>query len=524
MDPVSFACGVLGAADVCLKSGKYLIRKFGDYRNAERDIVDIVLRMKTLWLKTEIQLESIKKLWGSFDPRLQALFDELIGHLQSKLQIASNSLDRVMDGKQCEGGAVKKFKAAYFKKSIQQTVQELEDWQGRFEPTWLLITLVTSPAIDRYLEGKNDQTSVPTGKLKELRDAMSRKVEARQGSIFIKEENISGGYRSLPWSEVCTTRLSGSDKRFLIDKITYLDSDINLATVHIRDLARRLSTSDPAEFGVLRCRGVIKSSTRAGTSFKLVFEIPPTLSSPQTLREILLHKAPHPLNQRFQLAKQLIRSLMFVHTFGFVHKSIRPDTIIVFRESEKMLGHSFLTGFERFRPGNAETLLSGDSSWEKNLYRHPKRQGIHPEERYIMQHDIYSLGVCLLEIGLWNSFVRPADGSGIESSESLKNVKEALVSGNRPSLVKDGLVQIATKRLSGLMGQRYADIVLSCLTCLDPGDTNLFGKEEDLEDEDGIVVGVQFIEKVLSISPVRVLFFANYDCMQVLLQIEDIRV
>ncbi|CAG7954782.1 unnamed protein product [Penicillium salamii] len=500
MDPVSFACGVLGAADVCLKSGKYLIRKFGDYRNAERDIVDIVLRMKTLWLKTEIQLESIRKLWGSFDPRLQALFDELIGHLQSKLQIASNSLDRVMDGKQYEGGTVKKFKAAYFKKSIQQAVQELEDWQGRFEPTWLLITLVTSPAIDRYLEGKNDQTSVPTGKLKELRDAMSRKVETRQGSIFIKEENISGGYTPLPWSEVCTTRLSGSDQRFLIDKITYLDSDINLATVHIRDLARRLSTSDPAEFGILRCRGVIKSSYRAGTSFKLVFEIPPTLSSPQTLREILLHNAPHPLNQRFQLAKQLIRSLMFVHTFGFVHKSIRPDTIIVFREPERMLGHSFLTGFERFRPGNAETLL------------------------YIMQHDIYSLGVCLLEIGLWNSFVRPADGSGIESSESLKNVKEALVSGNRPSLVKDGLVQIATKRLSGLMGQRYADIVLSCLTCLDPGDTNLFGKEEDLEDEDGIVVGVQFIEKVLSISPVRVLFFANNDCMKVLLQIEDIRV
>lgn len=452
--------------------------------------------MKTLWLKTEIQLESINKLWGSFDPRLQALFDELIDHLQGKLEIASNSLDRVLDRKRHEDGTVKRFKAAYFKKSIQQAVQDLEDWQGRFEPTWLLITLVTSPAIDKYLEEENAQISAPTGKLKELRDAMSQNVEARQGSIFIKEENISGSRTSLPWSEVCTTRLSGSDERLLIDKITYLDSGISLATVHIRDLARRLSTSDPAEFGILRCRGVIKSSSRAGTSFKLVFEIPLTLSSPQTLRDILLREAPHALNQRFQLAKQLIRSLMFIHTSGFVHKSIRPDTIIVFQESERMLGPSFLTGFERFRPGNAETLLSGDSSWEKNLYRHPKRQGIHPEERYIMQHDIYSLGVCLLEIGLWNSFVRSGDGSGLESSESLENVKEALVSGKRPSLVKKRMVQIATERLSGLMGQRYADIVLSCLTCLDPGDTNLFGKEEDLEDEDGIVVGVQFIEKV----------------------------
>ena len=29
-----------------------------------------------------------------------------------------------------------------------------------------------------------------------------------------------------------------------------------------------------------------------------------------------------------------------------------------------------------------------------------ERQGVHPEEQLVMQHDIYSLGVCLLEIGL----------------------------------------------------------------------------------------------------------------------------
>ncbi|RDW64347.1 uncharacterized protein DSM5745_09758 [Aspergillus mulundensis] len=56
---------------------------------------------------------------------------------------------------------------------------------------------------------------------------------------------------------------------------------------------------------------------------------------------------------------------------------------------------------------------------------------------------------------------------------------------------------MATARLPELMGQRYTGLALSCLTCLDPGDTNLFGREQDLQDEDGIIVGVQFIEKIL---------------------------
>lgn len=37
--------------------------------------------------------------------------------------------------------------------------------------------------------------------------------------------------------------------------------------------------------------------------------------------------------------------------------------------------------------------------------------------------------------------------------------------------------------------------MISCLTCLDSAN-NGFGDEKDLIDEDGILVGVRFIEKV----------------------------
>ena len=71
------------------------------------------------------------------------------------------------------------------------------------------------------------------------------------------------------------------------------------------------------------------------------------------------------------------------------------------------IGELFLVGFESFRPLDDCTHLAGDCEWQKNLYRHPSRQGMFPEEYYQMQHDIYSLGVCLLELGMGESFVIP---------------------------------------------------------------------------------------------------------------------
>lgn len=87
-----------------------------------------------------------------------------------------------------------------------------------------------------------------------------------------------------------------------------------------------------------------------------------------------------------------------------VHKNIRPDTIVIFQDKTIGLGIPFLLGFEKIRAVNAFTNLIDDAKWQKNLYRHPNRQGLRYEESYKMQHDIYSFGICLLEIGLWDSF------------------------------------------------------------------------------------------------------------------------
>lgn len=81
------------------------------------------------------------------------------------------------------------------------------------------------------------------------------------------------------------------------------------------------------------------------------------------------------------------------------------------------------------------------------------------------------------------------------------------------SLTSNTSQALAQKRLPSRMGKRYADIVESCLTCLDKENPD-FGDEEEFKDEDGVLVcsmcvddlkyhktelpqvGVRYIEKV----------------------------
>ena len=181
-----------------------------------------------------------------------------------------------------------------------------------------------------------------------------------------------------------------------------------------------------------------------------------------------------------------------------MHKNVRPETILVFHEPTPQKKTAYLVGFERSRPEGANTSLVGDMAWERNLYRHPARQDIRPEEVYELRHDVYSLGVCLLEIGIWQSLVLPGEHA---TPGQLLHIDEQLRMSNRLQAAKEikgVLIAMAKSLLPSLMGLSYTEIVLSCLTCLDPDATNLFANGKDLYDEDDILVGVVFIEKILT--------------------------
>ena len=79
------------------------------------------------------------------------------------------------------------------------------------------------------------------------------------------------------------------------------------------------------------------------------------------------------------------------------------------------------------------------------------------------------------------------------------------------------------------MGTRYAEVVETCLTCLDEGNAD-FGDEAEFQDRDGILVAVRYIEKVcfvhreVSTKPVPFINWLLTLDPQVLSKLNDINV
>ena len=133
-----------------------------------------------------------------------------------------------------------------------------------------------------------------------------------------------------------------------------------------------------------------------------------------------------------------------------------------------------------------------------NIYRHPQRQGVFPEEVYTMQHDIYSLGVCLLEIGLWESFVPGEDVSDLSTPGKVLGIYLQSHEFQNAMLMKKHLIGMAEKKLPTRIREKYKEVVVSILTCLDKENPD-FGNQKEFEAEDGVFIGVRYIEKVCSL-------------------------
>jgi hypothetical protein len=121
-----------------------------------------------------------------------------------------------------------------------------------------------------------------------------------------------------------------------------------------------------------------------------------------------------------------------------------------------------------------------------------------------MQHDIYSVGAILLEIGLWISFVSYEasyydNGTTVAvPSEKIAHMSLHEEKDRRNVAFKNKsiLETLAEQELPVRMGQRYTDVVLSCLQCLDNGEYG--GSNAEFVDEDGLVIGVRFVERILN--------------------------
>lgn len=118
-----------------------------------------------------------------------------------------------------------------------------------------------------------------------------------------------------------------------------------------------------------------------------------------------------------------------------------------------MIESPYLVNFEYTRPENAGTVMDYDLDIEKDIYRHPDRQGI-PSRPFSKAHDLYALGVILLEIGLWQS-ARGIYNGALRSYQG---------SSPSPADIREMFSAWHGKKLAHCMGDSYSNAVLACLS------------------------------------------------------------
>ncbi|KAL8727202.1 MAG: hypothetical protein Q9181_005795 [Wetmoreana brouardii] len=192
----------------------------------------------------------------------------------------------------------------------------------------------------------------------------------------------------------------------------------------------------------------------------------------------------HALNQRFALAAKIATAVLYVH------KSLRSNTVLMFeradaRSSRKFpnaLGEPFLSGFMYARPNHAGSWQAKNPLFpdEFDIYRHPDRRGHQPAARFSMCHDVYSLGVILLEIGLWRRAesaiqlqTSSPDRTPSPDCESSPEEPDKVLA-KRAQNLKESLVNIA-QSLRVNMGQKYQNVVMMCLNI---GENEEIGSEK----------------------------------------------
>ncbi|KAH7310898.1 hypothetical protein B0I35DRAFT_463415 [Stachybotrys elegans] len=139
--------------------------------------------------------------------------------------------------------------------------------------------------------------------------------------------------------------------------------------------------------------------------------------------------------------------------------------------------------------------MLGSGVCEEDIYRHPDRQGLQASVPYSMLHDIYSLGVVFLEIGLWRSEL------AVDRQAPLKRIHKPLFWGSLhktrcqeqdPFKIKALYQKLARSVIPQTIGGRFAAVVEACLTCVE-GD---FGHVEDGQGNDG-ADEIVYLERVV---------------------------
>ena len=222
-------------------------------------------------------------------------------------------------------------------------------------------------------------------------------------------------------------------------------------------IAEMLGQKKPEGFCALHCRGFFHNPRRS--AFGLVFDFPkieslnPRAVEPRSLHSLLEQTLGQPKHHpthddKLWIAHKLCRAVLEFHMVDWLHKSLSSFNVVFFPTSGSLeddwFRQPYVVGFSHSRPDEVSSYSGGPELSKTNPYQHPS---YFVDKRYRAEYDYYSLGLVLLEIGIWV----PLSGMIKKLQHcSFEQIRQHLIGKQLPFLKKS-------------MGRHYYEAVKSCL-------------------------------------------------------------
>ena len=347
-------------------------------------------------------------------------------------------------------------------------LQQLREWNEKVIQS-IQSNLLLSPSFYSEVEMRKLQSA--SAKALGLANAARLRLLNERFEDEVGLENIA----ALPFGQVnrvtvCDTSKSAihtygrvGDTIVLIEKRGYSNILPKEKVVQrVKKLARLLKEVSEENFGTAQFEGYTDEPLEG--HFGLVFRTPLKSLGERpmhiSLRDAYRKEKYMPLNVRLGMAVALARALSNLHAVNWLHKSLCSAHVLFFAQESKQSSKStfrfdysqpFLFGFDLSRPVFSSSDKTKEFRRTRQIYTHPKRWGA-PQEKFNPAHDIYAMGVILLEIGCWRA------------ANEFDKMDRRFEDINDEEMVRDELKEAAKKYLPYLAGERYCNAVLDCLS------------------------------------------------------------
>lgn len=473
--PAQAALAWYGGVGTTVALGQFVVNFLDDFVGVQDSVKSLQLKVKDDLNLIDHFMRFLNDLpAGTLSDLDESVLIDLANHLQP-LMIRCETDVKKVQAATAGKTSTETYASRLAIRTIETLEKDLENWVQRLNTRYTLMSTKLKADAARAVRGQD-----ATIRFQEAMQALASELTLLHecGRVPVYENLWLPDFQSVDFGEQPRKRrMDGhlADSRVLVEFVSYsAATSTELAQNAIGELAFILNRSDPSLFHVLRCKHIYKqqNANRSSQQYGLVFEMPSGLESMRSLSDVItdvnnvrernssntlsqnLDPAAQTLRKissRVKLAYQLAMAVRYLHSFGYVHQSIRTSNILVATFATDSVVEAYLGGFERSRPNAvASNQKRIDADWRNNIYRSPDRVATTDDEvirRHTMSHDIYSLGVVLLELGLFKPLIS----------------REPLFRSQTNQAVRENLIFLAKSELPQVMDDTYTGIVGFCL-------------------------------------------------------------